>query len=386
MASSINVDELLDDVAAEVGLDDFGHPSFREGLEQLISSADSSAKLSPIGQQVLVGTCRSSLENRLRVTAWHRDHPALRDSAVDVPIIIVGLSRSGTTALSHLLGADPANRSLLGWEASRSVPPPTTATYRSDTRLLEAQSAKRALDLLNPEFRTIHEDLPTEPVECAVPLAQHFTSLSLSTMFNITQYDDWLLAGDRTESYNWHRQVLQVLQSQCPGPWQLKSPLHLHCMEEVAAAYPNALFVMPHRDPVTCVISTCSLAESLTGTFTDADHRDAIAVRWPETLGVMLDRVVAFRRKHGDGRFIDLPYESFVSDPLAAVAAIYERIGRPLSNETERLLQAHIDARPQNAHGRHAYSLEEFGLKREGIEERLSSYFDYFGTFGSAPS
>ena len=69
------------------------------------------------------------------------------------------------------------------------------------------------LGLLNPGFKAIHHDPPDRPVECAVLLAQHFLSASLSTCFNVPDYDDWMLAADAHAAYAYHRQVLQVLQS-----------------------------------------------------------------------------------------------------------------------------------------------------------------------------
>jgi hypothetical protein len=371
-------DAMIEQVAEQNGLSDYGHPSFREGLVRLLESARATAALNEIGEQALDGMGRTYLRQRLRVTDWHRTHPEVGAAAVDVPIIIVGLSRSGTTALSHLLGADPNNRSLLGWEAADSVPPPTTETYWSDPRYLAARDTPSALDFLNPEFRTIHEDLPHEPVECAVPLAQHFVSLSLSSMYNVPAYDQWLLNTDLTAAYAWHKQVLQVLQSQCPGPWQLKSPLHLYAIETVARTYPDAVFVMAHRDPVRCVASTCSLALSLSGPFTSADQHATIGSNWPETLATMLDRVVEFRAKYGDDRFVDFRYQDYLRDPVAAVHTIYDRIGREWTPETEQTLRAHVEAKPQNKHGVHSYSLADFGLRREAIEERMSAYLDRF--------
>ena len=55
------------------------------------------------------------------------------------------MPRSGTTALSHLLAADPDNRSLLGWEANESVPPPSRSTYHDDPRFVAARAAPSAV-------------------------------------------------------------------------------------------------------------------------------------------------------------------------------------------------------------------------------------------------
>src|SRR5690606_38654190 len=146
------------------GLDDYGHPSFLDGMHALCDDIGF-ARLSPFGEVVFDGMVRQMLANRLRVTDWHRTHPEVASVQPDVAIVIVGLSRTGTTALSHLLGADPGNRSLRNWEASDSVPPPRTETYWSDPRFEAARSAPSVVDQMNPEFKAIHHDGPEDPVE-----------------------------------------------------------------------------------------------------------------------------------------------------------------------------------------------------------------------------
>jgi hypothetical protein len=370
-----DVDAVLEQVAAAEGLDDYGHPSFRDGLDVLAANL-ASAQLNAIGDAAFDSTVRQSLRNRLRVTEWHRTHPEAAGRDPEVPIIIVGLTRTGTTALSHLLAADPANRSLRQWEAQDSVPPPTEEGYWTDPRYLAAKEAGNMLDLVNPRFKAIHHDEPEDAVECAIPLGQHFTSISLDSMFNVDGYGDWLYAADLTHAYDWHRQVLQVLGSGYGGPWQLKSPIHAYAMETVAAAYPDAVFVQTHRDPARCIASTLSLNECLSGTFTDADFRDRIARVWPDWLMTMIERIDAYRDAHGSDRFVDIRYQDLLADPLACVRRIYEKVGRPLTPDAEAAMSAHKADQVQGKHGSHTYSLAEFGLDRSPIDERLADYWD----------
>ena len=122
---------MLEEVAAETGLDDFGDPSFREGLEQVWASGTTQAGLT----RARARRARRPVSGQPRQPpARHRLAPpssrGRERSRVEQPIFIVGLSRTGTTALSHLLACDPANRSLLGWEAGQSVPPPEQETLR----------------------------------------------------------------------------------------------------------------------------------------------------------------------------------------------------------------------------------------------------------------
>ncbi len=369
---------MLEDVATETGLDDFGDPSFREGLERVWASGTTQAGLTPLGLGVLVGQCRGSLANRLRVTDWHKGRPDAGREAVVRPIFIVGLSRTGTTALSHLLACDPANRSLLGWEAGHSVPPPERDTYTDDPRFVAAKEADGMLGLLNPGFKAIHHDPADRPVECAVLLAQHFVSASLSTCFNVPDYDDWMLATDAHAAYAYHRQVLQVLQSAYPGQWQLKSPVHALHIDALADTYPDARFVVTHRDPVKAVASVMSLVESLTGTFSDADHHEYIAEHWPMLVEEMCNRMLDFRDAHPDAVFHDMAYEQLVADPVGAVREMYGTFGRELSAEAEQAMHAEIAARPRGVYGTHSYRLADFGLERAAVAERFTRYYDRF--------
>lgn len=372
--TTARAEALMVAAAERTGLDDFGHPSFRTGLEVLLDSLEADGALNEIGRASADQTCAAALVNRLRVTDWCAHHPEVTAAPVEAPLFVIGLPRTGTTALSHLLAADPANRSLLGWEANDSVPPPTSDGYWDDPRFVAAREAPDMLAMINPEFKAIHHDPPDMPIECAVVLAQHFASLSLPTMFNIDGYLRWLLAADHTEAYRYHRQVLQVLQSGSPGRWQLKSPVHLVDLDALDATYPDARFVVTHRDPVPIVASVCSLVRSLTGTFSDADRTAYIAATWPSLVATLVDRQMAFRDRHDPSAFCDLPYEQLTSDPVGAVRTVYDRFGMELTADAEASFARHAEVHRQGRHGRHQYSLDDFGLSAGEIEERFADY------------
>jgi hypothetical protein len=372
------VDRMLEEVSKEVGLDDFGHPSFRDGLERVYASGTTQAGLTALGLGVLDGQLRGNLRNRLRVTDWHKHHPDVAAEVIREPIVIVGLSRTGTTALSQLLAGDPANRSLLGWEASQSVPPPARDTYETDPRFDAARANAAMMDAINPGFKAIHYDPPDRPIECSVLLAQHFLSASLSTCFNVPDYDAWMLSADGHPAYAYHRQVLQLLQSECPGQWQLKTPVHCHFIGALADTYPDARFVVTHRDPVKAVASVLSLVESLSGTFSDVDHHEYIAQHWPWMVEEMCNRVLDFREANPDAVFHDMPYEQLVSDPVGAVFDMYATFGRDLSPEAEQAMRRRADESPRDAYGTHNYRLADFGLTRDDVAERFTRYYDRF--------
>ena len=58
-------------------------------------------------------------------------------------------------------------------------------------------------------------------------MSQDFKSLSFEAIANVPSYGAWLLAIDQRSAYEYHRLVLQVLQSGgVRGRWTLKSPHH----------------------------------------------------------------------------------------------------------------------------------------------------------------
>ena len=196
---------------------------------------------------------------------------------------------------------------------------------------------------------------------------------------------DWIRTNDHTQAYEWHRTVLQVLQSQCPGQWQLKSPVHLIDPSAIAAVYPDARFVLTHRDPVNVIASVCSLVRSLAGTFTDTDWQNYIRETWPEVVGGLLDNQNAFRDAQitagrGDS-FVDIAYSDLVGDPITTIASLYEQLGENFSAEAESAMRAHSAEHKKDRFGSHSYSLEEWGLDRDALTERVQPYLTRYAEY-----
>ena len=132
-------DELLATAQERTGLDDFGDDSFREGLEVLVRSVQTEAKLNVVGEIVIPELILKHLGQRLHVEDWYRRHPEIDDEPIVTPLIGLGLPRTGSTALSILLGEDPEARSLRRWEAGEPCPPPSTVDG-PDPRIAEAEA------------------------------------------------------------------------------------------------------------------------------------------------------------------------------------------------------------------------------------------------------
>jgi Sulfotransferase family len=382
----LTADAVVDEARAATGLDDFGPPDFREGLTVLCESIGGEAQLNPLGDLAVRDTIVAALTARLRVADWVGRHPEVTEERIDAPLVVIGMFRAGTTFLSHLLDRDPANRALLRWEAGDPAPPPTPADHRVGPRVDASQLANDMLEQLNPRMRAIHHEDADGPTECIAVMSHDFKSLTWEAITNVPSYDRWLLGVDQCSAYEYHRRVLQILQSGgVRGRWTLKSPHHAIALDALTAIYPDARLVLLHRDPAVLCASVCSLVSTLSGTFSDADHRAYIARHWTGMLEESVRRIDAFRAAHPDHPVVDVQYDDLVRDPVETVAEIYRATGSVLDDTARSAISSYVDAHPRGRHGEHHYDLAEFGLDADEIRERFSAYTDRYDVVTEPP-
>ena len=384
-------EQLIAEARALTGLDDFGSDSFREGLSVYWASVNSEAQLNELGATAIRANVASSLANRLRIVDWARQHPDVADERIAAPLVVIGMFRAGTTFLSCLLEQDSGNRALLRWEAGDSVPPPTPRNFREGPRVEAARLGNDMLEQINPRIRAIHHEEPDGPTECISVMSQDFKSLSWEAISNVPTYGEWLLKVDQRSAYEYHRLALQVLQNGgVRGRWTLKSPHHALNLEALTAVYPDARLVLLHRDPVVLCASVCSLINTLSGTFTDADHRAYIAEHWVAMLEESIRRIDAFRSTHPEHPVVDVQYDDLVRDPVRTVESIYSASGHtaddPLGASARDAMTAYVAAHPKDGMGVHGYDLTEFGLDAAQLAERFSGYVDRYRVPSNRPA
>lgn len=98
---TFSADELEEGARAATGLDDFGSPYYREGLERIVDALNTEADLNEIGRVIQHATISNALIQRLKVEDTYAQHPEIDDEVVGGPVFVIGLPRTGTTALSQ---------------------------------------------------------------------------------------------------------------------------------------------------------------------------------------------------------------------------------------------------------------------------------------------
>jgi hypothetical protein len=365
-----NYKTLLEDARRDTGLDDFGNDSFREGLEILVTALRDEARLNPLGEQVIGGRISAHLRQRLQVEDWYRRHPEINDVPIIAPLIGISLPRTGSTALSFLLVADPNARTLRRWEAAQPCPPPSTVSG-IDPRLAQDAAAQRAAGF-NPHVPTGE----SAPAECQDLMALDFKSQIFQAFAQIPSYSDWLLEADLTSTYLYQRRVMKLLQWGCPEkPWRLKCPTHLIYLEHLNRAFPDARFVMTHRDPAEVIPSVIDVYYDIASKFTD--HAD---LQYLAQLNILhwstgMQRALQFRDLNSNAsRFYDIDFRAMHTDPIGAVRGLYNWLDEPVSEEFEIGMagwwKANADSREPGA----SRDAAAFGVDLEALRPRFANY------------
>ena len=373
---------LLEAARQQTGLADFGDDSFRQGLDRLVESLESEARLSAIGRFIARQDLVGHLSNRLQLVDWHRRYPEIGEVSIRRPIFIVGQGRTGTTILHELLALDPNNRVPLTWETDFPFPPPERAQYTSDPRIARSQSQIDRSESLIPDFKRMHRMGARIPQECVRITASDFKSAIFTATWRVPSYTRWLLdEADLGSAYALHRKTLQLLAWRCRGErWVLKSPGHLWCLDAVLDEYPDACFIQTHRDPLRILSSLASLEMVLRKMSSDANVPGEIAREWSDWLARSYDRSVDFREsgRIPDSRVVDLQFREFIADPISLVRKIYDRFDLELSPDTETRMRGYLRENPSDRDGAHKHRLEETGLDIEEERARVKRYQEYF--------
>jgi hypothetical protein len=360
-------------------------PAAREGLRHLIAALEADSDLSFFGRVSLRWDMIRLLRNAQLIEDAHRTHPALGQAPVAAPIFILGLPRSGTTFLHGLMAEDPENLVPRNWQTIYPAPRPPgfdPATHKS------ARDVDRQLNVfrgLAPGFSDLHPITADSPQECSEITAHVFQSLRFDTTYRVPEYFAWLELHGHLPAFEFHRKFLQYLQDGVASRWVLKCPDHTFSLDAILQTYPDARFVVVHRDPIAVLGSVAHLTEVLRKPFlknTDPGEIGAqVANRWIEGANLLLH--FDQRTDVAPERKIHLHYHALTSAPLAAIERIYAHFGLDLSPAALAAMSKQIAARPRGGYANHKpYSLERFKVSAQALQAPFAPYVTRYGGDG----
>jgi Sulfotransferase family len=359
-------EDLIAAAVAQTGLEDFGDDAFREGLEILVRSLRTEARLNARGEAFLYPRIVGHLAQRLQVEDWYRRHPEIDGVEVAAPLFGLGLPRTGSTALSFLLAQDPNARYLRQWESSQPCPPPSTVRGQ-DPRVTHAT--------LKAGTRAHVPSDVSGPMECLDLMALDFKTHIFLAFAKIPSYAAWLLDTDVTSTYVYERRVLKLLQWGEPAkPWRLKTPAHVLFLPYLDRVFPDARFVMTHRDPTDVILSVADVYADIGGGFTDHLDRGYLGQLNVEHWSVGMERVMKFRDGGADPRFYDIDFRAMQADPIGEVRGLYAWLGVPVAEEFESGMRRWWAANAENREPSTHPDPAVFGLELDRVRPLFAEY------------
>jgi hypothetical protein len=354
-----------------------------EGLVRLLDSIERESDLALFGRLALRYDMQRLLENAQRVADAHAADPALAQRPIEAPIFILGLPRSGTSYLHRLMTADPDNLIPRNWQTMYPAPRPKDFDPARDKNARTVDKQFALFSGLAPGFEDMHPTSSDSPQECSEITAHVFQSLRFDTTHRVPSYFHWLETFGHDEALAYHKRFLQFLQKGLSGRWVLKCPDHTFTLDAILRAYPDARFVIVHRDPIAVLGSVAHLTEVLRKPFLrhidQGEIGTQVAERWIEGANLLLD--FDARTDVAASRKIHLHYEELKEAPLAAIARVYAQFDLPQQDAVFGAMSRLVDEKPQGGYARHApYRLDAFKLNLAALQTRFAPYVSKYCT------
>jgi len=352
-------------------------PAAREGLRQLIAAIEADSELSFFGRVSLRWDSIRLLRNAQLIEDAHRARPELGNTPIAAPIFILGLPRSGTTFLHDLMSEDPVNLVPRNWQTIYPAPRPPGFKASASKSVRDVDRQLKIFGSLAPGFTNLHPITADSPQECSEITSQVFQSLRFDTTYRVPGYFAWLERYGHLDAFAFHRRFLQYLQNGVASRWVLKCPDHTFSLDAILQTYPDARFIVVHRDPIAVLSSVAHLTEVLRKPFLrniDAAEIGAqVTSRWTEGVNLLLD----FDRRPdvAPERKMHLHYHELTGTPLTTIKRIYAHFGLTLSPEALTAISQRITSRSRGGYASHKpYSLERFKVSPPSLQVQFAPY------------
>ena len=322
----------------------------------------------------------------------HLLFPGFRRQAVRRPVFIIAPPRSGTTLTQNLLSLDGDR--FLHLKMYQTIFPAVCfqrafdAVAWLDARL--GRPGERVLGWCERKWfggwDNLHKMRLNQPEEDDALFLYAFASEAIYMLFPfVTElreagFPDALPPDDRRKLMDYYRSCLQRhLYANGPDRTLLsKATQSCGTVDSLNAAFPDATFITIIRHPYRSLASHVSLfvpvwqahSPEITKNGPVAQAYGQLAIDWYRHL-------FEFRTRVDPARYYCIDYRDLVRNPRETIEALYRHFGWTLSDAYRaRLTEA--TERQREFKSTHEYTLEEFGMTREGIQAQLGDVLDHY--------
>jgi len=373
-------DQLHETVIAATGAEDFGSADYIPGLTVLLQSMDYDPHWSEMGRRYGWGQLVDVLKGRVHAIRSMKDNPGFDASPIVSPVVIVGVPRTGTTALHRLMAVDPRFQGLQTWLIDSPMPRPPIESW-GDYPEFRRTAANLETQYATAGGKAAHYRAAEEVHEDCMLLRHGFVSNLWSCGWSAPTYDAWWQASSEAPAYDYFRRCTQLIGSNEPQTrWLLKNPGHIENLDLLFAIFPDAKVIQTHRDPAKAVPSLVSLLMRMHVVVEEgrADQRGPIMLRREVAKWANAAHKCEAARQRYPGQVLDVVHGDFHRDPMGTLDRIYAFIGMDIADETRAGFARRIAEKPEMQHGVHRYDIADFGMTEDEAREPFGDYISRY--------
>jgi len=323
----------------------------------------------------------------------HLFFPGFRNQKVTEPVFIIAPPRSGTTLVQNLLSLD--EKRFVHLKMYQTIFP--SICYQ---RLIQAGIwLDRSVGSPLGHFMgwcekrwfggwdDLHKLRLNQPEEDDALFLYAFESEAIFMLFPFVEelwqagFPDALPKEDRRRLMKYYRSCLQRhLYANGPNQTLLsKATQSSGTLESLREEFPDGKFITIVRHPYRSVASHVSLFVPVWQAHSPEITPDGPVARAYAKLAVeWYKHLYAFRLQVDPSRYRCIDYRDLVRDPAETIGKLYEHFQWPMTDAMCARLEGATE-RQREFKSKHEYTLAQFGLSREWIQQELGEVLDAYG-------
>lgn len=327
---------------------------FRERVERLTGSIAREADLNALGRTIAHGQLVRVIRQRLALGRLWRRHPAVLETPLAPPILVVGQMRSGTTRLHRLLAADPGHSATRFCDSWLPVP------ARPDWRRVQAGASLLLARAVNPWLDTLHPFGAGRPDEELGWLAAALDHCAYEVQWRVPAYTAWSEARAADPVYAEFARILATdaaHRGNGARPRVMKVPQFAEDLAPLLAAFPDVRVVVSRRAEDEVAQSALSLVANQM-----ALQSDTVDLAWLEA---ECARKIALRRARMEAALAGFAgpvavarYDQLQRDWRGAIAGVYSDLRVPLTPVAWTTFEREQAAAARQPHVQHRAQLQ----------------------------
>lgn len=382
-----SVDELLEEARTDTGHSDFGEPTYEPPIRRLVQDLNGDT-LNEFGQRFFRRQAIKELSRRLRLVDFFTDHPEIEDVELPPIVMITGHARTGTTLLHNLMALDPLARPMLRWEFVEPLPPPERATRDSDPRIEKVQA--QIEQIRGTELERLHWVNAEEPEECIFGFFDCSSLLGRAVLRALPNYTGpyWDGDPDAAGTFREYRKMLQLLTWKSPAPkggfLLLKSPQVSVGIQAFANEFPEAQFVLTHRDPFRAGVSRAAVFHAMNPPFMVDPPVPGDDAGGPQEVRRLLigslGPIFALARAHSE-RVANVRYADLMANAIATLNDVYHGLKRVPPSDMEDRVRGFLAEQRRGARAKPPSEFSNCGYDHDALlaEPLIAEYCEFFG-------